>query len=471
MGPINYNIDVQTPFQAAMQGYQAGAAIRDDQQKQAAQQVALQQQQTMAKDLRALSMNPNAGGADYAAMMTRYPQLSEQLTKSWSTLDDVQKQNKLASGTQVYAAVSSGRPDLGAEILKRQAAAKRNSGDERGALQDEALAQTIVEHPDVGRNMVGLGLSAIMGGDKFAATFGNLGDENRKQQAFPTEQRIKGAEAVIQEAKAGIEGERLATDVANVQSQIDDRVARLALDKDKLTSEVQLKLTEMRQKLGEIPEFVAKDITAATTDAMASEQSAGKMESLADQLSKSRGYWQGAAGTAGEWIKKATGNQNEMTRLRAEYNRIVTPAAMSSYKKVASGSTSDRDIDTAMKGVPPDTADVEEMSSFLRGVAKLQRYDAAVNNAKSEWLGAVKNLGKAKSDIEVDGVQVPAGTTFKNFVDQYVEQKVAKQTAAKNQQTVQGRGYMRYAQPQQPQQPAAPAGPALNGVLPVTGGM
>lgn len=469
MGPIDYSLNVQTPFQSAMQGYQAGAAVRDDQAQQAAKEAAIRQQQQMSSDLRALSLNPNATGADYAAMTTRYPSLSEQLTRSWGTLNEAQKQNNLNTGTQVYSAVLSGRADLASDILTRQAAAKRTSGDEQGALRDEAMAKTLVDHPEIGRNMVGLGLSAIMGPEKFATTFGALGEEGRKQTAFPVEQRLKVAEADVKEAEAGAAPEKLSAEIANTKDQIAERARRFGLDQDKLTTETQLKLTEMRQKLGEIPESVSKDINAATTDAMAAEQSAAKMESLADQLTKSGGYWQGAAGTAGEWIKKATGNQNEMTRLRAEYNRIVTPAAMSAYKRVASGSTSDRDIDTAMKGVPPDTADVEEMASFLRGVAKLQKYEAVVNNAKSEWLGAVKNLGKAREDIEIDGVRVPAGTTFKNFADLYVDQKIAKQQAAKNEEAVKARGYMRYASPQAAQ--PAPQGPDMRGVLPATGGL
>ena len=469
MGPINYNIDIQTPFQAAMQGYQAGAAIRDDRQKQALMQQQAAQQQQMSADLRALSANPNATGADYAAMTTRYPQLSEQLTKSWNMLNDQQKQNNLNTGTQVYAAVSSGRPDIASEVLTRQAAAKRNSGDERGAAQDEAMAKMLVEHPEIGRNMVGLGLSAIMGPEKFASTFGSLGEEQRKQQAFPTEQRTKAAEASIKETEAGYAPQKAEADIANVKDQIADRTRRFSLDQDKLASEVQLKLTEMRQKNGEIPEYVAKGISEATTDAMASEQSAARMVQLADSLEKEGGGY-GMASTAGEWLKGATGNQNEMTRLRAEYNRIVTPAAMSAYKRVASGSTSDRDIDTAMKGVPKDTADAKEMASFLRGVAKLQQYDAVVNNAKAEWLGIVKNLGKANQDIEIDGVKVPAGTTFKNFADKYVEQKIAKKTTERNAEVIKSRPYMKWATPQQ-----APAQtvnvPGAPNIFPVTGGM
>lgn len=466
MGPINYNIDVQTPFQAALQGYQAGAAIRDDRQKQAAMQAQQQQQQAMATDLRVLSMNPNATGADYAAMTTRYPQLSEQLTRSWGTLNDAQKQNNLNTGTQVYAAVSSGRPDVGADILKRQAEAKRNSGDERGALQDEAMATMLVEHPDIGRNMVGLSLSAIMGPDKFASTFGQINEEQRKQAQAPIDLAKAKAEAEIKGVEAGVAQEKADTEIANVRSQIDERAKRFGLDSDKLTSEYEYKLYELKQKAGEVPEYVAKGIEEATADAISSEQSASKMVTLADQLEKEGGGF-GLAGSASEWIKKATGNQNEMSRLRSEYSRIVTPASMAAYKKLASGSTSDRDIDTAMKGVPPDTADAREMASFLRGTAKLQQYGAALSNAKSEWLGAVKNLGKAKADIEIDGVRVPAGTTFKNFSDQYLERKVAKMQVDQNAKKVQSRGYMRFAAPAAPA--AAPAvappgtGPLLNG--------
>jgi hypothetical protein len=472
MGPISYDINVQTPFQAAMQGYQASAAIRDDRAQQEAKQIALQQQRQMATDLRALSMNPNAGAADYATMTTRYPQLSEQLTKSWNLLNDAQKQNNLNTGSQVYAAVSSGKPEVASEILNRQAAAKRNSGDEKGALQDEAMAKMIAEHPEAGKNIVGLSLSAIMGPEKFATTFSSLGEESRKQVVAPAEQAIKVAEAKIKGAEAGVAEEKQAVDIAEKRDQIAERARRFGLDQDKLTSEVQMKLYEMRQKTGEIPEFVSKDITAATTDAMAAEQSAGRLDGLAGEIDKNaKQMGVGWKGSLDEMVKRGLMNRNEITRIRAEYNRVVTPAAMAAYKKVASGSTSDRDIDTAMVGVPKDTDDPALMASFLRGAAKLQRYDAVVNNAKSEWLGAVKNLGKAKTDIEVDGVQVPSGTTFKNFVDMYVDQKIAKQQAAKSAEAVQSRGYMKYANPQPAQPVAAPAGPDMRGVLPATGGL
>ena len=67
------------------------------------------------------------------------------------------------------------------------------------------------------------------------------------------------------------------------------------------------------------------------------------------------------------------------------------------------------------------------------------------------------HLGKPKGDIEVDGIKVPAGSTFVDFSRQFMQRRTEERAAQQATQQVQGRGYMRFAQPQQP---AAPAGGA-----------
>ena len=84
MGPIDYSTDVQTPFQAALQGFKDGAAVRQVRTQQDQQQVQLQQQQQMQTDLRALSTNPTPDAV--ARMSVRYPQLSEQFKRSYDML-------------------------------------------------------------------------------------------------------------------------------------------------------------------------------------------------------------------------------------------------------------------------------------------------------------------------------------------------------------------------------------------------
>jgi hemoglobin-like flavoprotein len=63
-------------------------------------------------------MNPNAGHADYAAMMTKYPALAEHLGKAFKVMDEGQQQNALNFGTRVYAAQLAGNNDLAASCSR-----------------------------------------------------------------------------------------------------------------------------------------------------------------------------------------------------------------------------------------------------------------------------------------------------------------------------------------------------------------
>ncbi|KQU78168.1 MULTISPECIES: hypothetical protein [unclassified Rhizobacter] len=449
--PIDYTIDVQTPFLAALQGYQGGAAIRNDQQQQtmlAQQQAAAQQQQQL---LSRLASNPNATANDYAAVMTQIPSASEHLARAWSTKNTAQQQSQASDLLQWGAAIKSGRPDIAAEMLNKRADAMEARGGSTPESQVLRVhAQTIEAHPEFALGLIQALLSANPNGKDAANTLASFGTEQRAQDAAPVELATKKAEATIKGVEAANAPEKTALENTNVRSQIQDRAGRLALDKDKLQSDVELELYKLKQKQGELPEYVAKGVESAVTDAIAAQQSGARMMQLADQITNAASEMgTGWKGSLDEFVKRATGTQNELTRIRSEFSRIVTPAAMAAYKKVASGPTSDKDIDTAMIGVPKDTDPPERMASFLRGVAKLQAYDVALNNAKSEWLGAVRSLGKSKADVEIDGVKVPAGTTFKDFTDQYVERKVTQQAAADAAKVVQGRSYMRFAQPPQ----------------------
>lgn len=201
VSPIDYSIEVQTPFQAALQGYQAGAAIRDDQAKQQQMQAAQLAQQQMQQDLGALSAKKDASGADYAALMTKYPQLSEQLGRSWSALSQAQQQSKLDQGTRAYAAIQAGRTDIAEQLFRDQAAAARNSGAEEAAKQAETMADLIKLNPESARTSMALSLASYMGPEKFASTFATLGQEGRATDQAPAELAKKQADAT----KAGID--------------------------------------------------------------------------------------------------------------------------------------------------------------------------------------------------------------------------------------------------------------------------
>lgn len=242
MEPINYSLDVQTPFQAALQGYQAGAAIRNDQFQQQQQKAALAQQQQQQDVLRRLIANPNPTANDYAAATLLVPGMKDQFKQSWDMRSSAQQQNDLQHVGQVYSAIVSGDPQIASDLLKRRGDAMRNSGNETGAKNAEAMAGVIDAHPQFARSLIGMQLSAMPGGDKVITNISALNTDQRAQSIAPAEQVIKEAEARIKGVDAANAPTAAALSNANTRSQIVERAGRLALDKDKLRSDVELEL-------------------------------------------------------------------------------------------------------------------------------------------------------------------------------------------------------------------------------------
>lgn len=450
MDPINYTRDVQNPFNSVatgmMQGLQIGSTLQAQQEKQ--RQLELQQQ--MQKDLGQLATNPNPTAKDFAQITMKYPQLAEHFKNTWTMLNADQQQTQLGNASQVYAALSAGKPDIAQKLLEDQAAAYTNAGDEKNAKINSTLAQLIQQSPETAKTSAGLFLSSVLGPEKFASTFSTLGTEQRAQEKQPAEV-LKGQadarkatyEANSTPQRLALENTYKASQIRDVDSQIGDRAARLRLDRDKLQSDVEMKLYELNQKAGTLDDGAKKLINDSTISSVAADQSAGQMLDLATRLEKQGGGY-GAFSSASEWMKKATGNQDAMTQMRQEYARLRNNQAL---KMLPPGPASDKDIAMAMQGFPPETADAATMSSFLRGMAKLQQYSAVSDNAKAEWVNAVGHLGKPKTDINIDGVNVPAGSTFTDFAKQYMAAKVDQRAAQQAQQQVPNRSYMRWAQP------------------------
>lgn len=450
MDPINYVRDVQNPFNSVangmMQGLQLGGAIQAQQEKQ--RQIDLQKQ--MQLDLGQLAAKPNPTAQDFAQITTKYPQLAEHFKNTWTMLNQDQQQARLSQASQVYAALNAGKPDIARQLLDDQAAAYRNSGMEQDAKTTETLSKLIEMSPETAKTSTGLMLSSVLGPDKFASTFTGLGGEQRAQEKQPGEVRTINANATKAELEArntpqrlALENSQTAANVRNLDSQIGERASRLKLDRDKLQSDVELKLYELGQKAGTLDDGAKKLINDSTVASVAADQSAGQMLDLAGRLEKQGGGY-GAFSTAGEWMKKMTGNQNAITEMRQEYTRLRNNQAI---KMLPPGPATDKDIAMAMQGFPPDTADAATMSSFLRGMAKMQQYTAVVENAKSEWVNAVGHLGKPKTDVVIDGVNVPAGSTFTDFARQYMGAKASQRATEQAQQQVPNRSYMRWAQP------------------------
>ena len=264
MEPINYSVDVQTPFQAALQGYQAGAAIRNDQQVQQQQQTALQQQQQQAKVLQALVSNPNPTAKDYADAALLVPGMKDNLKQAWEARSAEQQQGDLAHISQVFGALQGGDSAVAATLLDQRAQALRNVGNEADAKNAETMAGVVRAHPEFAKSMIGMKLAAIPGGDKVitsASTLGTMPATVRKANADATAAEVTAGNAQTaadlenQTKEQGIKTAEAQRQIAALNVQIsqansETERGRLTLERDKWTAEL-AKLQQTQTQAGQ----------------------------------------------------------------------------------------------------------------------------------------------------------------------------------------------------------------------------
>lgn len=426
--PIDYTVGGPDPAAALTQGLNVGSTLAANDITRQQQALSLQQQQAAAArlveqraDTARLGANPNPTARDYAALVLKYPELKDSFKASWDAVNTEQQKQKLDTAAPIFSALQSGRPDLAEGLLQQQVTALKNSGANPKEIQAaETWLKMVQASPSHAAKLGGVFLASVMGPDKFEAAFGKIGSENRADTAAPFTNTSTAAGtgktvAETDEIRAKIPGiaPRAAAEIRNIDSQIADRAGKLALDTDKLQSETALKLQELTQKHGELHPDARKVINEAAGASVMATNSAAQMRGLADQFIAADPHSFG--GPAIEGLKTFSGAQDYITQLRKEYTRI---RALQVNAMLPPGPASDRDIENAQKGFLKDTAEPKEIASWLRGVAKLQDYQAKYEDARGEWVAAVGHLGKTPKDIEVGGVKVPAGYTLTDFLRQ-----------------------------------------------------
>jgi hypothetical protein len=449
--PYDYSINVQSPFEAAVSGLKLGATIADIRTQQEAAAKAQERQNMLNQGLQALISNPNPTARDFTNIAMLLPEKeAASMRANWDTLNKDQQDNELRFGGQVMSAFSTGAPQVGINLLEQRAEAEDNAGRADRAKAYRTYAEIAKTNPSAAQKTIGIMLAGVPGGDKVL-------ESSIKALKAPAEVRTGEAGAIEKElvtantpTRLALENANTGAQIRNIDSQIADRSGRLALDRDKLQTDVEMKLFELGQTGGKLDADARKIVNDATIAAVGSEQSAGRMLDLAGRIESAQGG-KGALTKASEWFAGATGRQDEWTQMRQEYTRLRNTQAI---KSLPPGPATDKDIQMALKGFPEETANAQTIGSFLRGMAKLQQFEAAAKSAEAEWVNSTGSLGRAKTDINIGGIQVPAGTTFVDFMRQYGEQR-AQGLAAQQANVVTGqRGYMRWANPQTGQVPA-----------------
>jgi hypothetical protein len=217
--------------------------------------------------------------------------------------------------------------------------------------------------------------------------------------------------------------------VKNLSSQIGDRTARLGIDGAVARAAIAEKMSNISSKLTDLPEGARKDINAAVVLSSTAKQASESFMSLANNLEQGGGGY-GAFSSASDALKKGLGFQGGMTQLRQEYTRIRNTAAI---KSLPPGPATDKDISLALSGFPSSNASAADLASFLRGMAKMQAIDGAVEGARADWLVQRKGvLSRSPTAMVVGDYSSRAGESFNDLstrISRDVSERITGTTA------------------------------------------
>lgn len=448
-GPINYAVDVQSPFEAALSGFKVGQAGAEMQ----AQAQAREQKQQFQTGLSDFFKNPERKYEDLEKLLPfADKQQFEALTKVGEGMEKRKLDTEKRFSAQTLLALESNVP-VAKTMLQERAEAEKDPNQKRAF---EAILKTIDVDPTKAAQMLELTSAATFGKDWYQGIT-DARKERRAEAQAPAELRTKlaaadkaesdaktalatatnapetaAAEAALKKAqadKAKIEAQFAgplaqaslnlnAAQIKNINSEISNRAAKLNLDKQTMQATVAEKLSSIQKNMTELPADTRKLVNDSAVTAAAAKQSADQYNDLAKRLDAAGGGF-GAATSFADYLRKTTGAQSPLTELRQEYTRIRNSAAI---KSLPPGVATDKDIELALKGIPPENANASTMASFLRGMGKMQDIEASVANSKTDWLANNNGvLTRARNTFQAGDYATKPGESFNDFTQRVVQ--------------------------------------------------
>lgn len=401
---------------------------------QNAQMVAERRRQQMQGDFTGLmkDANPQTVGRFIMA----YPEFSEPITKGWQMMSEGQKAAALKASADVKGYLDAGDASGAISILQTHMDAAGKTGEDVSSYPK--LIQTIRENPEAARALAAVNFAIGAGPEKMGETYAKVSETDRANQLQPAAMQEAAAKASIATTEAQYkpkviesdlqteaqQRQRMRDQTANEQADIAIKRSALDLDRDKLTSDIQMKLEEMDRSGTQVDAGGRQAINTAVGESTSASALAERMDGLASRM-VGVAMPSGWTAWASENLKDATGGQNPVSAIRSEYQQIVNSQAV---KNLPPGPASDKDIALAKQGFPPANASPQYVHDWLRGVAKMQRAVAAAADRKGNWIAENGSLAPARRDINVGGVTIPAGTTFQEFNGNAVKRSKQGQT-------------------------------------------
>lgn len=98
----------------------------------------------------------------------------------------------------------------------------------------------------------------------------------------------------------------------------------------------------------------------------------------------------GLKSTVTETLKRMLGSQDAVTEFKRRFSKVRLQEGL---KLLPPGQVTDKDMEEAFRGVPPENASAKQVKAFLGVAAKIASYQAGFNSFKSEFI-STKSTGK-----------------------------------------------------------------------------
>lgn len=229
--PLNYMLNVPDPSQAVIGGVQQGVQLASMMERTDA--LAAQRRQTELEN-QALQVKAQQAAEQRAAIAAFYDtppekrtpamferiqatapkEVAENMRASFDALTKEEQRQKLLTGAQVFSALRSGDRETANSILRKQADAARNSGDEVQAKAYENAAEMAAIAPDQAELFVGTSLAALPGGKEFLENVAKQQATQFEAQLQPSKMRKAAGEAEEAETKGRLAEKKIKGEIA-----------------------------------------------------------------------------------------------------------------------------------------------------------------------------------------------------------------------------------------------------------------
>lgn len=404
VSPIDYTLKIADPFQSALQGYQAGAAIRDDRAQQAAA-IAEAQKKAEQDARRQAALQRARESRDPQALVDisiEFPELSEQMKRSYDMQSEGEKKESLSLGWQALSALDAGNVPVAKAKLEERAVAFRNSGNEQMAKAYEDAAQVVELDPEGARTLIGGSLAAI---DKdFVKTYTDFRISGSTIGKAEAEAEKAGVEAKFAEPKALLDLEKAGWDIKKLKSsiEIDKQNSRIyALNAQLQREGNELKRQELRIKIGEAQRTIENDIKARAAEAESAVSGVESTIRIIDDLFADESSLRAAVGSSAfkgaVWGTKARSAAAKIEQLQ----NAIASVNLDKLK----GAMSDKDI-LFLKTMETSLDRYQNEEKFLKELERIkQSLSKALPRVKAKY--GLPETSETMTETESVGVEAP----------------------------------------------------------------